>query len=289
VRSPRRLGPVLAVALTCCWVACETKESVFPDTGTVRLQIVDSGLRFQDASIPGFQVATWVIESATVTAQEIDEPFDFLGVKPCDHSDNVLFSDDLARSCGGTGLVLKAGVPTTVELSVQISRLLLRRAVQPSVAPDEDTDGDLLVNRYDNCPLIPNPAQEDENEDGLGDACSMTDPFTGLEDLPDSDGDGMPDGIDNCRRVPNEAQSDAVRGADQIGDECEQFSDVPLPANLAGEAHFWITVTKEITPRASEFTLLLVDFDSMSAVICDDARTYCRLDPASVSVTVVNG
>ena len=41
--------------------------------------------------------------------------------------------------------------------------------------PLEDQDGDLWINRLDNCPLIANPSQADANNDGEGDACDPDD------------------------------------------------------------------------------------------------------------------
>lgn len=36
---------------------------------------------------------------------------------------------------------------------------------------DIDRDGDGFINNQDNCPSIPNPAQEDKDRDGRGDEC----------------------------------------------------------------------------------------------------------------------
>jgi Zn-dependent metalloprotease len=74
---------------------------------------------------------------------------------------------------------------------------------------DPDSDNDLVPNAQDNCPLVPNPGQENHDGDNLGSACD-----------PDMDGDTIPNNApDNCPTLPNKPQSDF--DGDGKGDVCD--------------------------------------------------------------------
>ena len=64
--------------------------------------------------------------------------------------------------------------------------------------PDSDKDG--IVDQADNCPTDFNPSQADHDSDLWGDACDD-----------DDDNDGIPDTTDTCVFAPNTQQSD-IRG-----------------------------------------------------------------------------
>jgi hypothetical protein len=109
----------------------------------------------------------------------------------------------------------------------------------------DDAGVDQGGSKYDNCPSVYNPEQQDWDGDGFGDACDDdidddgTDNFD--DDCPygnisqgsevcagDIDGDGVPDFdltgstntlMDNCRATANQNQSDI--DGDEIGDVCD--------------------------------------------------------------------
>ena len=77
--------------------------------------------------------------------------------------------------------------------------LILMRSLGGVCLLDEDNDN--LCAAEDNCPLVPNPEQEDLDGDGVGDAC------------------------DNCIDVPNPGQVD--EDGDEIGDLCDDLVCAP--------------------------------------------------------------
>lgn len=70
-----------------------------------------------------------------------------------------------------------------------------------------DTDGDGVIDRFDNCVRVINPDQEDTDGNGRGDACD------------DWDRDGIINSLDNCVTLPNRDQRDT--DGDGVGDVCD--------------------------------------------------------------------
>ena len=88
-----------------------------------------------------------------------------------------------------------------------------------------DTDGDVLDDDFDNCPVNANVDQTDSDGDGIGDVCDT-----------DADGDGIADDVDNCNLVPNSDQRDT--DSDGFGNICDPDFDSNLIVNASDLAYF---------------------------------------------------
>jgi len=119
-----------------------------------------------------------------------------------------------------------------------------RTAVRNFGAPDRDLDG--VPNLGDVCPDVRDPAQGDEDRDGVGDLCDPDRDGDGLDGdaeerrgtdpaLPDSDRDGVRDREDAC---PREAGRDAgcpARGPDRATRDADDAALLPGSALLLEE------------------------------------------------------
>lgn len=107
------------------------------------------------------------------------------------------------------------------------------------IMPEQDSDGDGLVNSMDNCPFISNLDQADADSDGVGNICDNcvsvknhdqndTD-ADGIGDAcdPDIDGDGVLNEADDCPYVSNASQTDD--DTDSVGNSCDNCLTVYNP------------------------------------------------------------
>jgi len=86
---------------------------------------------------------------------------------------------------------------------------------------ETDSDGDAIPDSFDNCPWNSNAGQEDNDGNGVGNACeglSAQDPTP----EPDYDADGIPDASDNCWKMANPGQQDG--DGDGLGNGCDEGS-----------------------------------------------------------------
>ena len=135
----------------------------------------------------------------------------------------------------------------------------------------------------DNCPLVSNPDQADDNRDGVGNACTTNNlPFA-----QDSDADGVFDLIDNCVWVANPGQENTSGPGggtipDGIGDACEEQVAV---VSVLGESSFQLLLGPAVLDQPLDVTTFItVDFDSDQALTCDWDSLSCVLDATQVQL-----
>lgn len=114
---------------------------------------------------------------------------------------------------------------TTIKILSYFLVTLILSCSSPSAPINNDIDDDLIINYLDNCPDIPNEAQVDTDNDGIGNICDD-----------DDDNDGVKDEDDNCTLTFNPDQLDV--DSDGIGDVCDDLSidnKVPCFSGMAGD------------------------------------------------------
>lgn len=157
--------------------------------GTGQRIVTGSGRQYLDHSTPG-------------TGSASGHSWSFTWTTPATDVGQVVFYA-CANAANGTG--------TSSGDYIECSTF----SIAPVPADDPDDDG---TGPGDNCPLIPNPAQEDADQDGFGDACDVC-PGVADGGQADLDGDGIGDACDLCAVFVDPLQQDA--DLDGVGDACE--------------------------------------------------------------------
>ena len=286
LRAARTLALLATIVLP---LACRTVTDPLPPQASLNFDITDSTLSSQRAPLPAPQVVTWRVDELSASGLNgFDGTYSFLYSGPCSYQLNAAAPVSFVQSCRTSGLTLKpATVSSGATFRLTISRLEVRAAARPDLTASADPDGDGVPNETDNCPIVPNPGQEQTNAGqgvfDVGDAC-----FAKNDDgdftFPDQDQDGVSDILDNCIWYPNPAPAGQLVPTDSdndgIGDACERIAPVILPnGSLTIECD-----NVDFTTVPSAISFFRLDFGRPGVLTCDAGFTGCTIDPSAMKL-----
>ena len=143
-------------------------------------------------------------------------------------------------SMGNWLLVWQSSVNLGGTIGTDYDILFSRCSPTNAECPGADDDSDGVVDLVDNCPLVPNPDQENSVHPGTaaGDQCEDPDadlvfdvddncPDNSNHDQADTDGDAVGDACDNCPALSNAAQTNT--DGDEWGDACDYCPTTSTP------------------------------------------------------------
>jgi hypothetical protein len=177
----------------------------------------------------------------------------------------------------------------------------------PCDPQDLDSDGDLVADLLDTCPLLADPGQTDDDLDGRGDPCDNC-PATSNADQADQDADGDGDACDDgdldgfpvqgdCDDTDPDVNPDALEIENGVDDDCDGLIDdvvevVTITLATWQSSNDRLTVEATTNHVPGSVTLTVVGFGSMSY---QPAQGIYRLtaqgvpDPGSVTVVSTAG
>ncbi|WP_157974430.1 PKD domain-containing protein, partial [Lewinella sp. IMCC34183] len=187
--------------------------------------------------------------------------------------ENYLWSWGGVRDTSGVAPTVTFGEGNySVTLTVTDDKGTTGKAIRPLqvLNPDDDTDGDGVLNADDVCPLVSNPEQSlltfyaDEDNDGFGD------PDVYVENCEAPPG-YVSNSLDNCPTITSTDLTDT--DGDGIGDLCDDDDD--------GDGFPDDQDCDPLNPRVGEFTIYYADIDgdgfgdpNMSITDCSQPEGY---------------
>ncbi len=134
-----------------------------------------------------------------------------------------------------------------------------------------DTDGDGIIDRFDNAPLFPNAPRLDMNTDGgINYLDQLDNDHDGIGDPADDDddNDGYYDGFDNCPFQSNPEQEDV--DGDGWGDVCDRLMDADMDGDGVPEGptdpDLWLRAFESKARWSESDTHFIIRIDALGRV-----------------------